>query len=281
MVCNTKIIAPLLLVAGCCFSASSSAVPDEPTVKLSNSWYKATFATRFPPQGASLPPASGTAVLYRNKADLVGETYDSVFKPAPQNVQTALAATNTVNPFHPQFAALYTPTALRKRAACTMLSTPIELDDKSATKEWVVAFSAVQCLEADAAAALRSGDTTPHQWVLQKITNGKYRILAEGDGNITLTNHQKEQGYKEIRTSMLIPRTFPEHKLQCGGAEFTWHYRNNGYVLAATEILAQDCEPLHFPDLTGAAWQKAYDTYAAQVKTVVDGWLKDQSPVAP
>jgi hypothetical protein len=274
MVCNTKTLAPLLLVAGCCFSASVSAAPDESSAKLSTSWYKATFATRFSPQGAASPHAAGSAVLYRNKADLAGETYDSVFKIAPSEVETALAATNTTNPFRPLFAELYTPAALRKRADCAMLSTPIEVDDKGATKEWIVAFSAVQCLATDAAVALRSGDTTPHQWVLQKTAPNKYRVLAEGDGNVTITNHQKEQGYKEIRTNMSIPRAFPNHQLQCGGAEFTWHYRNNGYALADTEILAQDCEPLHFPDLSGAAWQKAYDSYAAQVKTVVDDWLK-------
>ncbi len=281
MVCNTKILAPLLLAVGCCYSTSSFADTDAPAVKLGSSWYKAAFETRFPPEGASLPAASGSVVLYQNKADLAGETHADMFKPAAKELKAALAASSTTNPFRQHFPDLYTEANLAKRDACTLLSVPFELDDKSATKEWVVAFSATQCLNADTSAALRAGDSTPHLWILQKTADSKYRVLAEGDGDIYVTNHQKEQGYKEIRTSLLIKRACPENTLQCGGAEFTWRYRNHGYALADTEIMAQDCEPLYFPDLKGAARQKAYDKYASRVKTLVEQWFKDQSPPAP
>lgn len=282
MVCNTKLLAPLLLAVGCCCSVNSFAdTAATQVVKLGTSWYKAAFETRFPPEGASLPPANGSVVLYKNKADLVGETHTDAFKPVAKELKAALAATSTTNPFRQHFPDLYTPANLAKLSNCPMVSVPFELDDATTTTEWVVAFSATQCLNADASATLRAGDSTPHHWVLQKTADSKYRVLAEGDGDVYVTNHQKEQGYKEIRTSLLIKRAFPANKLQCGGAEFTWRYRNNGYTLADTEIMAQDCEPLYFPDLTGEAWQKAYDKYAAQVKTLVDGWLKDQSPAAP
>lgn len=281
MVCHIKTLVPLLLVAGCCYSVSSRAETDTPAVKLGSSWYKAAFETRFPPQGASLPPANGSAVLYKNKADLAGEAHTDIYKPIAKELRTALAAPRTANPFRTQFPDLYTAANLAKRDDCAMISVPVEVDDKSATKEWVVAFSATQCLDADPSAVLRAGDSTPHQWVLQKTAAGKYRVLAEGDGQVYITNHQKEQGYKEIRTNLLIKRILPDNALQCGGAEFTWRYRNNGYALADTDIMAQDCEPLYFPELTGEAWQKAYDKYAARVKTLVEQWLKDQSLAAP
>ena len=273
MVCHTKTLAPLLLVLGCCFSASSLAAPDGQTAKLGTSWYKAFFDARFPPVEASLPPASGSVVLYKNKADLVGATHSDAFKPVSRELKTALAASTTSNPFRPLFPTLYTPASLAKRNNCPMIAVPFELDDKNATQEWMVAFSAKQCLSADAAERLRRGDTEPHYWVVQKTANSQYRVLAEGDGSVYVTNQMKEQGYKEIRTLLLLKQAFPQNALQCGGAEFTWRYRNKSYYLADTEIMAQDCQPLYFPELTGEAWQNAYNEYARRAKVLVDQWV--------
>ena len=210
-----------------------------------------------------------------------GATYDDVFKPVSRELKAALAASSTANPFRPLFPALYTPENLAKRNHCPMISVPFELDDKTVTQEWVVAFSAKQCLSADASEPLRSGDTEPHHWVVQKTADSKYRVLAEGDGHVYVTNQQKEQGYKEIRTQLWLKRAFPNNELQCGGAEFTWRYRNKGYYLADTEIMAQDCQPLYFPELTGEAWQNAYDEYARRTQALVDQWVTDQPPFVP
>jgi hypothetical protein len=211
----------------------------------------------------------------------VGTAYADAFKPISRELKAALAASTTTNPFRPLFPTLYTPENLAKRTNCPMLAVPFELDDKSATQEWMVAFSAKQCLSADASEALRSGDTEPHYWVVQKTANSKYRVLAEGDGNVYVTNQQKEQGYKEIRTQLFLKRAFPKNALQCGGAEFTWRYRNKGYYLADTDIMAQDCQPLYFPELTGKDWKKAYDEYARRAKVLVDQWVTDQPPFVP
>lgn len=274
MLYNTTTLNRLLLIIGCCLSTAGNAAPDGSAPKLSNHWYKAAFDTRFPPAVPSLPAANGWAVLYKNKADLMGEQYDDVFRPISAALNAALSAETTANPFRQRYPHFYTPANNRKRLGCPVLGVPFELDDKPATQEWVIAFSAIQCLSDDDSAKLRQGDTEPHHWVLQKSANGKYRVLAEGDGSLHVLNHQKEQGYKEIRTRLLLKRAFPRNELQCGGAEFTWRYRNQGYYLAATEIMAQDCQPLYFPELTGEAWQYAYDEYARRAKVLVEQWLQ-------
>ncbi len=281
MVCINKPLAALLIAGICCVSGNSVAETNTPAVKLGSNWYKAAFDARFPPLNPSLPPANGWVVLYKNKADLMGEKRADAFQPVAKALDAALAAEATSNPFRELFPKLYTPANIAKRGECPVLGVPFELDDKTATKEWVVAFSAKQCLSDDESEALRGGDTEPHQWVLQQTADAKFRVLAEGDGSVYVTNHQKEQGYKEIRTSMLIKRAFPEDELQCGGAEFTWRYRNNSYYLADTEIMAQDCQPLHFPELTGEAWQNAYNEYARRAKVLVDQWITNLSPAAP
>ncbi|WP_308874573.1 hypothetical protein [Thiothrix subterranea] len=121
MVYNTTILSRLLLVIGCCLSAASSAAPDEPAVKLSNNWYKAAFDTRFPPAMPALPAANGWVVLYKNKADLMGEQYDDVFRPVSSALNAALSADSTVNPFRKRYPAFYTPANNRKRLDCPVL----------------------------------------------------------------------------------------------------------------------------------------------------------------
>lgn len=275
MVCNNKIFA-LLLLAGLSCAASGDSLADSSrrTSTLPSSWYKAAFETRFPPVIPSLPPANGWAVLYKNKADTMGKEYENIFQPVGKELNAALSATNTENPFRQLFSAIYAPASIEKRQQCLVLGTPFELDDKPASKEWVVSFSAAQCLSDDESLKLRQGDNDTHKWVVQKTPAGKYRVLAEGDGSLYVTNHNKEQGYKEIRTRLLLKYTFPDNPLQCGGAEFTWRYRNNGYYLADTAYMAQDCQPLHFPELTGEAWQNAYDEYERRAKLLVDEWLE-------
>jgi hypothetical protein len=274
MVCNNKALASLFIAGMCCITGNSFANNDTKAVKLGSSWYKAAFETRFPPAIPSLPPAGGWAVLYKNKADLMGEQRDEVFRPVPRELNAALSADTTTNPFRERFPDIYTPANLSKRLECPVLGVPFELDEKPATQEWVISFSAQQCLSDDEAEKLRHGDDEPHKWVLQKTAGGQYRVLAEGDGSLYVTNHQKEQGYKEIRTRLFLKRAFPENELQCGGAEFTWRYRNNGYYLAETEYMAQDCQPLYFPELTGEAWQNAYNEYERRAKLLVDEWLE-------
>lgn len=279
MLFHTKALALGLLAFGCCFSPSSFAAPDAQTSKLETSWYKAFFETQFPPISATLPPANGSVVLYKNKTDFVGLSYPAIFKPISRELRAALLAPTTTNPFTPLFPALHTPESLKKLNQCQMLSVKFELDDKNPTTEWVVAFSQKQCLSADASEALRSGDTEPHYWVIQKAPDNNYRVLAEGDGNIYITNQQKEQGYKEIRTLVLLKHAFPNNALQCGGAVLTWRYRNKGYYLADTEVMAQDCQPLYFPELTGQAWQNAYDEYKRRATVLVDQWINTASSV--
>lgn len=266
-------VAPLLQVVLGWLLVSTGMAADNAQELLGQSWYQAGFVTRFPPERPGLPPASGDVTLYANKADTEGKRLEAVFKPIPKELAAALAAKTTSNPFRGQFADLYSADNLSKRQQCTVLGVPFALDDKKASKEWVVSFSAEQCLHYDDAEKLRSGDTEPHQWIVQKTANGQYRVLAEGDGSVYVTNHQKEQGYKEISTRLLVKRAFPENELQCGGAELTWRYRNNAYYLADTEYMAQDCQPLYFPGLTGEAWQNAYDEYERRVKVLVDEWV--------
>lgn len=273
MVCNTKTLVPLLLAGLFCLAGNSLAAPSTAPAKLGSSWYKAAFETRFPPAIPSLPPAGGTVVLYKSKTDHLGEERSNVFQPISKELNAALSAEATHNPFRTLFPTLYTADNSAKRLECPVLGVPFELDDKPASKEWVIAFSALQCLGEDEAAKLRSGDTEAHKWVLQQTSGGQYRVLAEGDGSLHVTNQHKEQGYKEIRTRLLLKRAFPDNELQCGGAEFTWRYRNNRYYLAETEYMAQDCQPLYFPELTGEAWQNAYDEYERRVKLLVDEWV--------
>ncbi|SDZ94365.1 hypothetical protein SAMN05660964_00582 [Thiothrix caldifontis] len=274
MVCNLKTLIAFMITLSTCFSVNSFAEPQEQAIKLGSSWYRAAFETRFPPAIPSLPDANGWVVLYKNKADLMGEQHDNVFRPITPALNVALSAETTLNPFRKRYPDFYTEVSNRKRLDCPVLGVPFELDDKPTTQEWVVAFSAIQCLSDDESVKLRQGDTEAHYWVLQKRANGQYRVLAEGDGSLHVVNHYKEQGYKEIRTRLLLNRAFPNDELQCGGAEFTWRYRNTGYYLADTEIMAQDCQLLHFPELTGEAWQYAYDEYARRAKVLVDQWVK-------
>lgn len=276
MVCTTKTLIPLLVAAGLsCLAGNSLAAP---TTKLGSSWFKAAFETRFPPALPSLPPAEGSVVLYKNKADPLGEERSDAFQPVSKELNVALSASSTSNPFRKLFPTLYSEANIAKRLECPVLGVPFELDDKPASKEWVVSFSALQCLGEDEAEKLRSGDTEAHKWVIQQGVDGKYRVLAEGDGSLYVTNQHKEQGYKEIRTHLLLKRAYPADELRCGGADLTWRYRNNNYYLAATEYMAQDCQPLYFPELTGEAWQNAYDEYERRVKLLVDAWVGQLQP---
>lgn len=274
MECNNKFLALLFFAGLCLIAGNSLAADNQNAAKLPASWYKAAFETRFPPAIPSLPPANGWAILYKNKADTMGKEYANLFRPVGKDLNTALSAVATDNPFRPLFPTLYTPDNSKKRLECPVLGAPFELDDKPASKEWVVSFSAEQCLGKDESGNLLHGDNDAHKWVLQKTPDGKYRVLAEGDGSLYITNHNKEQGYKEIRTRLFLKRAFPDNELQCGGAEFTWRYRNKGYYLADTEYMAQDCQPLYFPELTGEAWQNAYDEYERRAKVLVDEWLE-------
>lgn len=244
------------------------------TVKWDNGWYKAIFTTFFPPQISGLPAANGTVMVYKSKTDISGQEYADVFTPVDAKLAAALTANTTHNPFHALFPALYTVTSAKKRAQCTVLGVPFELDDTTTTREWLLGFSALQCLNADASAALRGGDTEPHHWVLQQNAQGKYRVLMESDGEVQISNRHKEQGYKEIRTRVLVKR-LPDNDLQCGSAELTWHYRRDRYVLAERAYFAQDCQALYFPELSGDDWQRAYADYEAQVKTLIDAWLEN------
>lgn len=262
-----------LLVLLLCGVSAAPATADPATLQWGSNWYKATFTTLFPPQTPGLPAANGTVVVYKSKTDITGQEYADVFTPVDAKLHAALTASSTPNPFRALFPELYTAANAKKRTQCDVLGVPFELDDNSTTREWLLGFSALQCLNADASAALRGGDTEPHHWVLQQNAQGKYRVLMESDGEVQISNRHKEHGYKEIRTRVLVKR-LPDNDLQCGSAELTWHYRRERYVLAERAYFAHDCQALYFPELSGADWQRAYTDYEAQVKTLVDDWLE-------
>lgn len=240
--------------------------------KLPDDWYKAVFEVQFPPQIPGLPPAQGNVVLHQTKIDLAGQAYPELFRPMPAELGEAITAADTVNPFRSSFTPLYEEHNARKRARCPALAATFELDDNPQTQEWVVSFSALQCLADDPSLALRSGDTEPHQWVVQRLANGKFRILAESDGMIHIINRNKEDGYKEIHTRLAVKRSFPNNELQCGAAELTWQYRNGSYKIAAREYLAQECASLYFPALSGEAKAIAYAEYERRIKALVEEW---------
>lgn len=262
-----------LAAALLCCAAAAQATAKPPSL-AEMSWYKAAFTTFFPPQQPNLPAANGTVLVYKNKTDWLGQEYADVFQAVDAKLNNALSAPTTSNPFRALFPEVYTAANSQKRQQCKVLGVPFELDDKTTTREWLIGFSAVQCLNADASAALRSGDTEPHHWVLQQNAQGKYRVLMESDGEVQVTNRHKEQGYKEIRTRVLVKR-LPDSDLQCGSAELLWHYRRGRYVLAERAYFAQDCQALYFPALSGEDWQRAYADYEAQVQTLVDDWLEN------
>jgi hypothetical protein len=239
---------------------------------VDNRWYEASFSAQFPPREDPV----GSVTLYQQNS-LSGENLTNAFKNVPDNQRKALVEAS--NPLHALYPKLYTSAALSKRAACPVLAATIELDDNTQTKEQVVAMSTTRCLDYDEAQRLRSGDTEPHLWVVQQGTDGQYRILAEGDGTLSINRSYRQNGYKTIRTHASIRHLFPDDPLQCGGAELTWHYQNGQYQLADTDYQAQDCEPLYFPDAKGAEWDAAYQRYVQQVKPLIDKWLT-QNPTA-
>lgn len=248
--------------------------PAQAADSLGTDWYKAGFETRFPPSIPFLPDAGGWAVLYQSENDYLGEEKTDIFLPVSADLNAALSAADTDNPFRPLYPAIYSETGEQKRLeSCPVLGVAFELDDNPQTQEWVISFSAERCLHFDAAEKLLKGDDKPHKWVLQQAADGQYRVLAEGDGILYVTRQDASDGFREIRTRFFIKRAYPDNPLQCGGAEFTWQYQDGRYQPSDTLYMAQDCAPLYFPDATGLEWERKYAEYEQQVKPLVDEWI--------
>ncbi|MFN3786337.1 MAG: hypothetical protein ACK4RS_05800, partial [Thiothrix sp.] len=95
---------------------------DKPaTVKWSNSWYKATFTTFFPPQTPGLPAAGGTVILYKRKTDISGQEYTDVFSLVDPKLDAALTASTTHNPFRALFPAINSAAHGKQREQCSVL----------------------------------------------------------------------------------------------------------------------------------------------------------------
>lgn len=250
---------------GLSFSLAANLAIAAPAPALNANWQEAVFTTQFNPNQEPM----GSVTLYRSPADKQGQTWNNSFSLlTPELFNTLARATNPWSAFYPN---LYTPANRQKRAACPLISTPVEIDDNPQTHEWVIAFSSERCLYYSATDNLRYGDDEAHKWVLQQMPNGQARILAEGDGLLAVI--QQGSGFKDIKTQALVPRLFPQDPLQCGSAELTWHYQQNRYQLANVDYRAHDCEPLYFPHLRGAAWEQDYAEYVAKVQGLIDSWL--------
>ena len=238
------------LVLGCLMMQSSSAAH----------WQKISAQLVFPPNAAPL----SRLLIYQDNA--LSQTDDGAFTPISSSIRQALLAPQTENPFRTRLPKLYQARA--GLANCPMVMTTIDLDNQADTQEYWIAYSRLRCFVLDEAERLRQADNQPHYVLLQKKANGTYRVLMESDGSLSIIN-QLSSGYKTLESKIMLAREFPNHTLQCGGAELGWRYEGKAYRLSQVDYVAHDCEPRHFPNLSGSDWEQAYARYQQQIMTVL------------
>lgn len=249
--------------------------------QLPNAWYKARF------QIAIKKGSGGLLIhLHKSKKDLVGKRLMAKFKLVPPSLNKLISVADTKNPFKEKFPHLYTAGNIQKRLSCPMYGVRLEVDNDTASKEWLLIFSAKKCFEPH----YYGTDSSPHQWILQQNKAGHYRILMEAETHFSsLVNTAAEGAYKQIRNSLIIDRTIPESKLQCGEAELVWRYLSKLPSKASSKLPANSSEDnagqyeivkksyvsdqclSKYPSPKLAKWQEQKH-YLDKVKKTVDSW---------
>ena len=237
------------------------------TNALASAWEAVVFSAQFPPTGTAV----GSVTFYQTPDDLVGTTSEQLLRPV-SNTQAASILQQLHAPLQAWYPQLYSREALAQLAKCPLLAAPVDVDNNPQTHEQVLSSSTVRCLSAPSSDRAQRGDTQPHFWLVQQ-TGSDYAVLADSDGELRLKRDPASRSYQTIQSHVSIKRLYPEHHLQCGGADLTWQYRAGHYQLQTVDYVAQDCEARYFPNTKGTAWERAYAQYQQQVKVLVDQWL--------
>ena len=180
----------------------------------------------------------GSSVLIWQKEDTtVPETLRDMLKPIPSILKHQLFAKETDNPFKPVFANFYTKASQKKFQLCDFVGIQFELDDNNKTKEWYIAAAAEVCIYGDNAIrrVYAGGSSDIHSWIVQQDNMGKYRVLMESEGTISIGNN-RNMGYREIKRSYIYNKhVYRKRNKQnpssvCGSGTLKWQYQNGQYL---------------------------------------------------
>lgn len=216
------------------------------------------------------PPISGTALLYKNSSNRLGEVDIPILPPAIKQLVLSKA---TFNPFKGAYAYLYSPQNQKKLSSCYFAGLPFELDDNPKTQEWVASVSLYGCL-----AGQSSGNgADAHSWILQQDAQKRTRVLMESDGDVIVKEKtpQDKFGYRQIWTEHYVTRFAPQDKLGCGRVEMKWIYQGKQYkILQQGPTISVDCDGDRWNEnLSDAENRQRKHQAAMQVKAVVNRWL--------
>lgn len=218
--------------------------------------FQAEFFSDYPSYPNRNNIQRGTAYTYKKNTDTSSRRKFSSL--ASQGIKNALVAQNTANPFKAAYPYIYAAGNRRKLTNCPALSYPFNLDNNSATQEWLITSSVYLCLQARGFGS----DNIPHMWVLQK-KNGRFRILMEGDGYFKVIG-SSHSNYDDILAYIYLSRTRANPSSNCGGLMNIWTYARGKYEIANVNYHSDDCD---FRGATGTRWHEWNRRYINDAKS--------------
>ena len=219
-------------------------------------------------------------LLWRNKNGS-SEDFDNILKPVPNSLKYQLFAKKTVNPFRSVFADFYTKASQKKFQLCDFVGIQFELDDNKKTKEWYIAAAAEVCIYGDNAIrrVYAGGSSDIHSWILQQDNRGRYRVLIESEGTISIGNN-RNMGYREIKESYIYNKhVYRKRNKQnpasvCGGGTLKWQYQNDQYLPVKMYPSINSCSR-YYDDFLSPETKAEFDARMAQlVSQNVLNWLE-------
>lgn len=172
------------------------------------------------------------------------QTLSHSVKPAPAYLRDALFAPSTANPFRSAFAPLYQ--AAQRLNTCPFVAVQIEVDHQAATQEWYLATAAEYCLQGQQAVLAQGTDFSAHVWLLQRLSNGRFRVLMQSTGALTVDASGTTQGYKALQTRIFNPHVIRSNGSHtqpvCGFGVIDWRYQQGRYQPIKLYPIVSTCE---------------------------------------
>jgi len=160
-----------------------------------------------------------------------------------------LLSSKTKNPFKVVYSDIYSSYNSQKLEKCSFYALKLDLDNNPNTNEWIISAYLESCLYGYSYEADRQGSfknyyysDNPHNWILQKDTQGQYRVILESDDPIYMMNrHDPNYNTNALSTKMFLGKINRNNKTLCGAAEISWQYKDGQLYPFKAKASADGC----------------------------------------
>ncbi|MGB0361334.1 MAG: hypothetical protein ACPGEF_08010, partial [Endozoicomonas sp.] len=153
----------------------------------------------------------------------------------------AVFSSGTANPFARFYSAIYDLERKGGLKKCDFAGTGFELDNNPKTREWLISFPWLYCVKGPVNSESFFKTDKFHSWLLQRMENGRYRVLMESHDNIainrTYLKPAQRSAYFPISSTQFMSHDFPktvrsnpqhirdkDNKAICGETTVHWFY---------------------------------------------------------